>query len=503
MENSSNLMEQPSGDSTETMTGGHMMSPQDPDNPFNWPIHRRVYASAVSVAFGFAVAFGATMYTAGIPDVISDFNVSYTVAILPFSLYFLGIAFAPITTPHLSERLGRSRVYLISLPLFSLFILGAGLSKNMAGLAVCRFFAGFFGGPCLVLIEGTFADIWSAKATVSYYSVLTLASYIGAGAGPLVGGFVVAAKGWRWTQWVTLMVALAAYLLGIGIPETYNRAIMIRRAKRLGLPAPKLMEAGSGVTLTDMSRITLFTPLKMLVAEPIVTAISLYLGFNFAIIFSFFISIPVVLNLTYMFTLQQAGLAFNAAIVGSLLAAATSIIIDRLISLKLSRKCSDPMMNLEYRLIPAMIGGIGMTASFFWIAWTASPTINWPSPVIGTLLYVWGNMSILISFISYLFDAYPPRGTLSALTAAASFRLVLAAALPLVILQMIMGLTGAWAYSLFGFISAALMPVPFVLFKWGAKLRARSKYNHEMMGMAGKQSMGHVDPEMGHMSSRS
>ena len=67
----------------------------------------------------------------------------------------------------------------------------------------------------------------------------------------------------------------------------------------------------------------------------------------------------------------------------------------------------------------------------------------------------------------------------------------------------IMGLTGAWAYSLFGFISAALMPVPFVLFKWGAKLRARSKYNHEMMGMAGKQSMGHVDPEMGHMSSRS
>ena len=375
------------------------------------------YLSGLCNPNSYASAFGATMYTAGIPDVISDFNVSYTVAILPFSLYFLGIAFAPITTPHLSERLGRSRVYLISLPLFSLFILGAGLSKNMAGLAVCRFFAGFFGGPCLVLIEGTFADIWSAKATVSYYSVLTLASYIGAGAGmvfsavcighsnllagPLVGGFVVAAKGWRWTQWVTLMVALAAYLLGIGIPETYNRAIMIRRAKRLGLPAPKLMEAGSGVTLTDMSRITLFTPLKMLVAEPIVTAISLYLGFNFAIIFSFFISIPVVLNLTYMFTLQQAGLAFNAAIVGSLLAAATSIIIDRLISLKLSRKCSDPMMNLEYRLIPAMIGGIGMTASFFWIAWTASPTINWPSPVIGTLLYVWGNMSILVSDFLY------------------------------------------------------------------------------------------------------
>ncbi len=57
------------------------------------------------------------------------------------------------------------------------------------------------------------------------------------------------------------------------------------------------------------------------------------------------------------------------------------------------------------------------------------------SPIFGTLIYIWGAMSIIISSISYLFDAYPPRATLSALTAAASFRLVLAAVLPLVIIQ--------------------------------------------------------------------
>lgn len=111
------------------------------------------------------------------------FNVSSTVAILGLSLYLLGIAFAPVITPHLSERFGRSPVYRVSLPLFGLFILGAGLSKNFAGVAICRFLAGFFGGPCLVLIEGTFADVWPAHATISYYAVLSLASYVGAGAG--------------------------------------------------------------------------------------------------------------------------------------------------------------------------------------------------------------------------------------------------------------------------------------------------------------------------------
>ena len=197
----------PSNTSANTMQGhdqptGHMMTMSDPDNPQNWPLHRKIYASAVAFFFAFAVydnpctfrillrnanapfsAFGVTAYTSAITGVIAKFHVSMTVAILPMSLYLLGIAFAPVTTPHLSEAFGRSRVYLTSLPLFMLFVLGSGLANNFATLAICRFLAGFFGGPCLVLIEGTFADVWSADATNTYYSVLTLASFVGTGLG--------------------------------------------------------------------------------------------------------------------------------------------------------------------------------------------------------------------------------------------------------------------------------------------------------------------------------
>lgn len=127
--------------------------------------------------------FGATVYSAGITGVTKRFDVSMTVAILGYSLYFWGIAFAPLFTPHLSERFGRLPVYLATFPIYLLFILGASFSKSFPALAVCRFFAGFFGGPTVVLIEGTFADVWSADAVVSYYSVLTLASFIGAAAG--------------------------------------------------------------------------------------------------------------------------------------------------------------------------------------------------------------------------------------------------------------------------------------------------------------------------------
>ena len=108
--------------------------------------------------------------------------------------------------------------------------------------------------------------------------------------------------------------------------------------------------------------------------------------------------------------------------------------------------------------------------------WTATPQTAFQIPVIGTAVYVWGNAMIIFSVIPYLFDAYPPAATLSALTAAASGRILFAGALVLVIIQDFTGIGGAWALSIFGFISIALWPAPFVLFRYGKVWREKSKY---------------------------
>ena len=412
-----------------------------------------------------------------------------------------GVFFAPIHTPHFSERFGRRPVYLVCVPIFALFILGASFSQSFAALLVCRFFAGLFGGPTLVLIEGTFADLWSPNVTVSYYSVLTMSSFIGTACGPLIGGFIVALNGgWRWTQWMTLILTVGAYLFAIGMPETYPREIQRRRAKRTGMPL-LLNPALSGVTLSDMAFVTIVQPLVMIVSEPIVIALSLYVGFIFATIFQFFIAVPAVLNLTYNFTVADAGVAFTAAIAGVIIAVGTSSFLDRLTRPHVSARTHDGSVPEEYRMLPGMVGGIGMTVSFFWIAWTASPKISYLSPIFGTGLFIWGAASSLTSAISYLFDAYPPRGTLSALTAAACCRLFLAGLIPLFIIPsmpsqlaqnelerafanpclsfplVIMDLTGGWAYSTFGFISAALMFIPWMIFFFGSHLRCKSPYH--------------------------
>ncbi len=38
-----------------TAPAGHMMAANDPDNPQNWPVHRKIYASAVAFTFSWVV----------------------------------------------------------------------------------------------------------------------------------------------------------------------------------------------------------------------------------------------------------------------------------------------------------------------------------------------------------------------------------------------------------------------------------------------------------------
>ncbi|KAJ3006921.1 hypothetical protein HKX48_009409 [Thoreauomyces humboldtii] len=473
---------------------GHVPIPlTDPDHPQNWPVLKRVYATAASFLFAFSSAFGATCYTAGVADLQKDMGISMMEAVWGFSIYLFAIILSPIVVPHLSERLGRTAVYRGSVPFFAIFTVGAALSRTLPELLAARFFAGLFAGPSLVLIEGSFADIWSADSTVSYYAVLTSASFVGAALGPWVGGFLVDAGNWRWCQWVTLAVSIGSMLFGYAIPETYAREILRRRLRCRGLEV-RIPPALSGVTIRQMVQTTLFNPLRQLLTEPIVVLITLYLAYNFAVVFSFFISVPVVLSATYGFGVVHIGWAFTAAAAGALLAMVTSILIEKATPImRRSSQTAQGLPSIECRLIPAMVGSILVPGSLFLIAWTASPHIDSAAPVIGTLFYVWGNAMVLTGFVSYLFDAYPAAGTLSALTVAACVRLGAAGGMSLAIVPIIVKLGGAWCYSMLALIGVAMFPFPVVLYIWGPSLRAGSRYSAQgFMPAPVRTSMDHA-----------
>jgi MFS family permease len=390
------------------------------------------------------------------------------------------LAFGPIVSAPLSETFGRKLAYLSTIPISLLFTLGAGCSQNFGTLLVCRFFAGAFGAGCLAIGAGTNSDLWPPISRAAASAVFLLAPFLGPAIGPPVGGFAVMAKGWRWTQWPILMIGLAALIFGVFQEETYKKIILQRRARKLNIPPPPNPLPPGLARVKFILFVTVFRPIRMLITEPIVAYFSIYTAFNFSVLFGFFDAFPIVFQGVYHFNIGESGLTFLGIGLGCCIATGIFIVMDRLTYRKktLAARAKGDMSPLppEQRLHSAMLGSFLLPISLFWFAWTAREDIHWIVPLLATVPFGIGNLLVFCSCVLYLIDTYGSLNGASAAAANGMLRYVLGGVFPLFTIQMYGKLGIDWATSLLGFVTVALLPIPWVLYKFGPQIRARSEY---------------------------
>jgi len=219
----------------------------------------------------------------------------------------------------------------------------------------------------------------------------------------------------------------------------------------------------------------------MLLTEPIVGFYSLYTAFNFAVLFAFFAAFPYTFESVYQFDRGHTGLVFLGIGTGCFLAVALFITIDRLTYRKRTQQARaagfEGPIAPEYRLYPAMAGSVLLPMGLFCFAWTAKPSVHFMVPIVATVPFACGNLMIFGSAALYLVDTYGPMSGASALAGNNLLRYTLGAVFPLFTLQMYRTMGIDWATSLLGFIAVCLMPIPWILFKFGKGIRAKSGYD--------------------------
>jgi len=451
----------------------------DPENPWNWPTWKRCYHTFIPAGIAFVCTLASSIYVPGREDVMRTFGVSRIVAILPYSIYVLALALGPMLAGPSSEVLGRRAVYLVSIPIFALFVLGSGFSDNIASLIVCRFFAGAFGSPGLSIGSATVADIWRPHERAIPMSLYALMPFLAPSLGPVVGGYATVAYGWRWTQWVLLFFTIAFLAPAFGMQETFKAKILRSRAKRLGLTPPgdqkSALESAKFFLATQLTR-----PIHMAFTEPIVGLLTLYIALIFAMLYSFFAVFEEIMRDVYGFGLGPSGLTFLGLGVGCIIGCATIIILNKTLVKKQVRVSKENGQNgkisPESRLYIAMAGSLLIPISLFWFGWTARSNIHWISPVIAEAFFGCGNLLIFMAATLYLTDTYGARYTASAMGANNLARYTVGCVFPLWVNYMYDGLGIGWATSVFGFVSLVMMPIPWVFWLYGPKLRASVKY---------------------------
>lgn len=248
-----------------------------------------------------------------------------------------------------------------------------------------------------------------------------------------MGSFVVSRKDWRWTQWTLLFMAVFCILVSPFNRETFTPILKRRLAKRRGEQVPP--QTPLAARLGAFARVGLIRPVHMLLTEPIVAFLCLYVALNFGMLFSFFAAVPYTFTLVYGFSLEQSGLVFLAIAIGCVLGLLTVVLCDALIYRKKAARYPLNKLPPEHRLYPAMISCVGLPAGLFWFAWTAREGVSWASPAAAVIPFAWGNLCVFVSAIQYTTDTYQGSVVASATSANNLARYGFAGAFPLFTIQ--------------------------------------------------------------------
>ncbi|KAI0003198.1 major facilitator superfamily domain-containing protein [Xylariaceae sp. FL0662B] len=446
----------------------------DRENPYNWPKWRKNLLLLSTCFIALTGSLGTSIITPAHQQLIEEFEISSTVAFLPLTTYVLALGLGPVVGGPLSETAGRRLVYVAGAFLGGLFALSAGFAPTFSGLSILRFLAGFTNGPSLAIGTGMLAETYTPAERGLPSCAYILSAFLGPGLGPLIGVFLVVHKGWRWTQYVHALFSGASLVLALISSESYHPVIQRRRMEKLGLETPG--KESFLLTLQRFLTIGLIRPIHMLFTEPIVGFLCLYVAFLFGVLFIFFGAFFYVFESVYGFTLQQSGLVFLAIALGCVIGMVHVELCNRLFYLPQVKRHPPHQVPPEYRLLPAMMGSIALPVCLFLFAWATRRNISPAVPILAVVIFGVVNVDLFVSTVQYVGDIYHRTNVASAISANSLGRYIFAATFPLFSLQLYKGLGVAWATSILGFVSIALLPLPWVLFKYGEIVRNKSRY---------------------------
>ncbi|KEF62595.1 uncharacterized protein A1O9_00568 [Exophiala aquamarina CBS 119918] len=454
----------------------------DPDNPRNWSMWYKSYV-LFTVSFGtLLVVSNSTAYTAAIGDMMKEFDISdKVVPTLGITTYLFGLAVGSLILAPIAETYGRRPVYTMGLLVFAILVLPVSLVHSMDAIIVLRFFSAIFGSATIANAPGTIADMVSDEYRAVAFSIWSIGPMNGPVIGPVLGGYITQYKGWRFTNWVILIWAGVSFLLLVTVRETYSPVLLQRKAAKLRKDnddSRYWSRYDIKVGFIELMKINLSRPFIMAVTEPICIFWNAYISLIYGILYLCFVAYPIVFTEERGWSVGMTGLSFVGIGIGSMIAIILATPIKRMIeSHKLDE---DGTLPPESMMSIVCIGSILVPIGQLWFSWTCYPvSIHWALPIAAGIPFGFGNCVVFIYAGNYLAYSYGIYAA-SAMAGNAVLRSFIGGTLPLAGPAMYAAMGPNWAGTLLGLLEVAIIPIPFLFYKYGHRIRQKSSMIREM-----------------------
>ncbi|KAI9844277.1 MAG: hypothetical protein M1837_005687 [Sclerophora amabilis] len=344
----------------------------DPANPQNWSQKKKAFVAFQIDLYTFVVYCGSAIYVSSTLGVMARFGVHETEASLGLALYVLGYGLGPLLWAPMSEipLFGRNVPYVATFGIYVILCVPTALADNLPGLLFLRFLQGFFGSPCLANGGASMQDMYSFVYLPYSVAAWVSSAFAAPALGPMLSGFAVTAKDWRWSLWEILWMAGPVFILFFFcLPETSGNNILLRRAARLRKHCGnENIRSQTEIDRKDLTSSAIafdavIKPFEIMFKDPAVLFTNVYTALTYGIYYSFFEVFPLVYGPMYGFNLGVTGVVFTCIVVSCVLAMAiyfSYLHFDLIPDIK-----ANGFRAQEWRLRPALIAIFFPTIGLF------------------------------------------------------------------------------------------------------------------------------------------
>ena len=221
---------------------------------------------------------------------------------LSISLFLAGYAVTPLAGGPLADRFGRRPVLLASLACFAVASVGCAAAPTFALLIACRILQGCASGMAVALPLAIVRDLFTGHPARQRIAEVTTINGIMPIVAPMLGSFVMAVSSWHW-----IFLAQAVFSLGVILAVSFAFEESLSPTHRQGLHPARI--AGNYATV--------FSDRGFL-------GYALMYGLNFACVFAFIATSPLILMQTMGVSRSTYTLLFGLTVTGTIAGAVTS-----------------------------------------------------------------------------------------------------------------------------------------------------------------------------------
>ncbi|KAJ5657798.1 Major facilitator superfamily domain general substrate transporter [Penicillium longicatenatum] len=172
---------------------------------------------------------------------------------LTITSYMIVAGLAPAIVGDMADITGRRNVYLLTLFIYVIANIGLAVQNSWIALFLLRMMQSAGGAATIAMGYGVISDIAAPSERGGYVGVVLLGPNLVCAIGPIIGGALVEAPGWRWIFWIPAIAAgICLLCIALFLPET-ARSIVGNGSRKVSTLYRPIVSYGLSRAPTDVT----------------------------------------------------------------------------------------------------------------------------------------------------------------------------------------------------------------------------------------------------------